>query len=51
MLGVKKMWSFEIEHKVTGEGNLIMGYSFKDACERNELNPDEYHLVARYYED
>ena len=45
------MWSFEIEHKVTGEGNLILGYNFKDACKRNNLNPDEYHLIARYYED
>ena len=45
------MFSYEIEHKVTGETDLILGYSFTDACKRRGLNPDDYHMVARYYED
>ena len=45
------MWSIEIMHKVTGETDLLMGYDFEDACRRNNLNPDDYRCLGRWYED
>lgn len=51
MLGVKKMWSFELEHKVTGELNLVVGHDWKKECIRKGLNPDEWVLISYSYED
>lgn len=45
------MWAIEIRHKVTGEENIIMGYSLEDACRRKGLNPDDYTMLGAWYED
>jgi len=45
------MWCYYIENKLTLEADCIFGYSFKDACKRERLNPLEWRVVAEVWED
>lgn len=49
--GVCIMWSFEIKNKVTGEKNIIFGYSWKNAVRRSKINEDEWEVITQDYED
>lgn len=44
------MWCFEIMNK-NGEERCIFGYNFKSACCKYNLNPEEWNVVDKYYED
>ena len=35
------MWEYEIEYICTGEVEIICGYTFVDACLRNNIDPNE----------
>lgn len=47
------MWSFEISYRDTGERDIIFGYSWKDACRRAGIAPNDPNVefIRQDYED
>ena len=46
------MWTFEFQHKGTGERTVIWGYNLQNAFRRNpEMNPDDWILIRQDCED
>ena len=49
--GGTKMFEYEIENKATGEIYHVYGYSWKDACRRRKLIPEEWYIRNKIYVD
>ncbi len=45
------MYEYETLNTTTNERKIIFGYTFEDALKRNDLNPNEYKYIARWYID
>ena len=45
------MYEYEALNTTTNERKIIFGYTFEDALKRNDLNPNEYKYIARWYID
>ena len=45
------MYEYGLIHIVTGERNIIFGYSYQDACRRRDLNPVEWEIDYSEYVD
>ena len=45
------MWCYEIENKVTGERNMVIGHNWEDAFKGTKLNPDEWFCLDSDYVD
>ena len=45
------MWEYEILFLETGDTDIIYGYSFIDACARNDIDPDCVECLHYEYVD
>lgn len=45
------MKEYEISNRITGERDLIFGYSYADALKRSGLNEKDFHLDYMYGDD
>ena len=45
------MYEYEALNTTTNERKIIFGYTFEDALKRNDLNPNGYKYIARWYID
>lgn len=45
------MYEYDVVNNETGEEDIIFGYSFTDACKRNNYNPQEWEKRTENYID
>ena len=45
------MFEFEIFNKTTKEEDVIIGHSFKEACESAGLDATEWKIIGKWYID